>query len=66
MVYRPLQDVLVNAARDSNYSTDFDFVTSFYGTDFDCQRLKTQIELSENFVIRSMYTYQTTTSDACY
>ena len=45
MVYRRLQDVLLNAARHSNYSADFEFVTSFYGTDFDCQRLKTQLEL---------------------
>jgi len=45
MVYRCLQDVLLNAARHSDYSADFEFVTSFYGTDFDCQRLKTQLEL---------------------
>lgn len=45
LVYRRIQDVLLNAARHSEYSADFNFVTSFYSTDFDCQRLKTQLEL---------------------
>ena len=43
MIYWHLQDVLLNAAGHTDYSGDFDFVTSFYGIDFDSQRLKTQL-----------------------
>ena len=45
MVNHHLQDVFLNAARHFNYSADFDFLTSSYGTDFDCQWLMTQLEL---------------------
>ena len=44
-VYRQLQDLLLKAARHEEYTAEFDFVTKFYGSDFNSHLLKTQLEV---------------------
>lgn len=49
-VYRKVQDLLLKAVKNEDYSTELDFVTGFYGSDFQPEVLKTQLTvLSSNF-----------------
>ena len=50
--YRNVQDLLLKAARGEDYKTHFDFVTHFYGSDFNPQLLSTQLQvLSTNLIV---------------
>ena len=49
-VYRQVQDLLLKAARNDDYTSEFDFATNFYGSDFHSPALKVQLQVfSEKF-----------------
>ena len=71
MVYQRVQNLLLKAARHEDITADLDFVTSFYGADFDSQRLKTQLEMytemlrgSDNTSLQSIISHMKTMSSA--
>ena len=39
-IYRSLQDLLIKAAHSEDFSSEFDSVVQFYGSDFDSSSLK--------------------------
>lgn len=43
-VYRHLQDLLLKAAKHTDYQEELEFVSRSYGQDLDCQMLKIQLE----------------------
>lgn len=52
-IYRSLQDLLVKAAHTADFSSEFDSVVKFYGSDFDPSSLKLQLELLRTSFISS-------------
>ena len=53
-MYRNVQDLILKAVNNEDYYVEFDFVTTFYGSDFHREILKTQLTvLSSNFKDRN-------------
>ena len=48
--YKNLENLIVFAARGDPFEAEFDFVTNFYGTDFDSKVLTTQLETFSNAI----------------
>ena len=50
-MYRNVQDLVLKAAKGEDYQDQLDFVTHFYSSDFNPQRLNMQLQvLSTNFL----------------
>ena len=53
-VYRNVQDLLKNAAKGNLYQSELEFVLNFYGSDFNDEQLKTQLQVfTANFTYKS-------------
>ena len=53
-VYRNVQDLLINATKGNSYQSELEFVLNFYGSDFNDEQLKTQLQVfTANFTDKS-------------
>ena len=42
--YKNLENLILKVAKDQDYTEEFDFVTDFYGSDFNKDSLKSELE----------------------
>lgn len=53
-VYHNVQDLLIDAAKGNSYQSELEFILNFYGSDFNDELLKTQLQVfAANFTDKS-------------